>query len=136
MPPSLPGRFLAEAEEMFGMLASMRGDAESLSSEDLIECHGADYRLFEKLDANGDSKAVKEEWIRYLSGHYAQKEAKGAGKGDHWWRDLSRMLREGHAKFVAKRDAHAVSEHVVDGVQPIVALDELLRGIQLGLGFG
>ena len=71
----------AHAREIFVYIAGQDGDSAHMTKEELVTAHGGDYRLFERLDSNGDGVVTQQEWLAFLDLTRAEK---GEDVGFKW----------------------------------------------------
>jgi hypothetical protein len=73
----------------------MSGSDGLLSKDELVAAHGGDFKIFAKLDTDGNGMISQDEFLAYLKSRHAEKGAKKAEKGDQWLRQLLFTLRSG-----------------------------------------
>ena len=84
---------LAEAKTVFDLLASVETEDASIditvvTRRQLIRAQGGDFKLFEKLDVDGDASVTIEEWLDYLRRTHAEKSKSRVERGDKWLHTL------------------------------------------------
>jgi len=72
-----------------------------------FEANRGDYKLFERLDADGNGEVTREEWTEYITRTNQEKEEAGKGKGNKWLFTLIHTLQMGVNEIKLAKEAKA-----------------------------